>query len=84
MRKRRLRAYILATVIAVAYLVGPGANRAEAYIDPGTGSHLLSTLGIMIGVVSTGVLIGIAQIRRCGEWFIEKFSARRHTDQHPE
>ena len=70
------RCFLWAAVIAVV-LFGPGASRAEAYIDPGTGSHLLSTLGIMVGVVSTGFIFGLAQVRRCGAWFLAKLAERR-------
>ena len=77
MNKQVLRRYLLPGVVVVVFLLGPGASHAEAYIDPGTGSHLLSTLGIMIGVVSTCYFFGIGQVRRCGEWFWAKLGERR-------
>ncbi len=57
--------------------LGPASNRAEAYIDPGTGSSLFSSLGLLLGVVGTGVAIGFTQLRRCGGWLIARVSARK-------
>ena len=75
-----MRKYLLCGLIVVIWLLGPGASRAEAYIDPGTGSHLLSTLGIMLGVLCTCCAVCFYQLKRCGTWVMAKIVARRKTD----
>lgn len=79
MNTRRIRRYLLCGLIIAIWLLGPGASRVEAYIDPGTGSHVLSTLGIMLGVICTCCAIGFYQIKRCSTWVVGKIVSRRKT-----
>ena len=69
---------------AVVYLLGPGAGAAHAYIDPGTGSSLLSTLAIMVGVLSAGVAVFFGQAKRWGLWLVDRLAARRNGKQDAE
>ena len=64
-------------MIGLWFVLGPGVNRAEAYIDPGTGASLLSSLGLLLGVACTGIAIGFTQVKRCGAWLLVKVAARR-------
>ncbi len=72
-----MRKCLTAVVIGLWFVLGPGANRAEAYIDPGTGANLLSSLGVLLGVTCTGIAIGFTQIKRCGAWLLIKVAERR-------
>ncbi len=51
---------------AAAFLLGPGARLAHAYIDPGTGSSMFSMLAVAFGVISTGVALCFTQIKYLG------------------
>ncbi len=75
--------YLMAAVIALVLVLGPGADRAEAYIDPGTGANLLTSLGLILGVACTGIAIGFTQLKRCCAWCMAKF-ATRHLEEQPE
>jgi len=79
----RKRKYLVPAGIALLWLFGLGAQDAQAYIDPGTGSSLFSSLGIMLGVVATSLAIGLTQARRCGEWLFAKLTSRRRADHAP-
>lgn len=83
MSRNWMRKYLVPTGIALLWLFGLGTQDAEAYIDPGTGSSLFSSLGIMLGVVATSLAIGLTQARRCGEWLLAKLASRRHAEQAP-
>ena len=78
MNHRRTRRVVVPALIVTVWMLGPGTQGAEAYIDPGTGTQLLSSLGIVLGMVSTGIVIGFTQIKRCGGWVVAKLSQRRH------
>jgi hypothetical protein len=71
----------MAAVIALVFVLGPGAGRAEAYIDPGTGANLLTSLGLILGVACTGIAIGFTQIKRCCAWCLAKFATRQLEEQ---
>lgn len=58
-------------------LLGPGAADAQAYIDPGTGSSLFASLGVILGMVTAVFAVGLTQARRIGEWFIAKLTPAR-------
>ena len=62
-------------ITAVVIAFGAASAPAHAYIDPGTGSSLFSSLGVILGAVVTMLALCISQIRRCGEWFIARFRA---------
>ena len=83
MKRRHTRRYLIAAAVALMIYLGPASNRAEAYIDPGTGSSLFSSLGLMLAVVGTGVAIGFSQLRRCGGWLIARVSARKKEEHEP-
>lgn len=68
----------LGAVVVWAIVFGPGATPVQAYIDPGTGSSLLSSLGIILGIVCTGIAIGFAQLKHVGRLLITKLSHRKH------
>lgn len=83
MRVLHTHRYLMAAVIALVFVLGPGAGRAEAYIDPGTGANLLTSLGLILGVACTGIAIGFTQLKRCCAWGLAKF-ATRHLEEQPE
>jgi len=72
-----MRGCIPAVLIAVWCLLGPAANSAEAYIDPGTGASMLSCLGILLGIVGTAFAISFVQIKRCCSWLVMLVASRR-------
>lgn len=72
-----MRAILIGTAVAVSVLLGPGIRSAEAYIDPGTGGSLFSSLGILLGAVAATSAICFSQVRRCGGWLVAKVSSRR-------
>lgn len=76
-----LRKYVVPTLIAFVWLLGPGARPAHAYIDPGTGSSLFTSLGLLLGVMTTCLAIGLTQARRCGGWFLAKIAHRRRDER---
>ena len=64
-------------MVALSIYLGPASSRAEAYIDPGTGSSLFSSLGLVLAVVGTGIAVCFSQLRRCCGWLFAKLAARR-------
>lgn len=64
-------------LFAVLILLGLSARPAEAYIDPGTGSSLLSMLGLMVGMICTAVAVCYSFVRQWGGLFMTKFTSRR-------
>ena len=48
-----------------------------AYIDPGTGSSLFASLGLMLGVLTAVFALGLSQLRRMGAWFLMRFTPKR-------
>lgn len=54
--------------IVVLWLLGPAANEAQAYIDPGTGSSLLPSLGMMLAVMSAFLAVMFTQFKRISMW----------------
>lgn len=80
MKRAWLRKYVIPLLIALVWLLGPGAQPAQAYIDPGTGSSLLSSLGLLLGVMTTFIALGYTQARRCGGWVWAMIVHRRRHD----
>lgn len=72
-----MRISVAGIVVAMMVVLGVGAQPAQAYIDPGTGSSLFSSLGIMLGVMVTMFAFCFSQLRRCGGWFWAKLHTRR-------
>jgi hypothetical protein len=68
---------------AATALLGPGTSEAHAYIDPGTGSSLFSSLGLMLGVCIAFFAMVLTQVKRWGQWFMAKLYFRRHKDLAP-
>lgn len=79
----RHRTYI-ALAVATVCVLGFGADTAYAYIDPGTGSSLLSSLGMILAVATTGIALGLTQVRRCGHWLVARLTCRRASKQNPQ
>jgi hypothetical protein len=52
------------------------AEPAQAYIDPGTGGQLLSSLGIIIGIACTGIAMAYAFIKQWGGLLLTKIRSR--------
>jgi hypothetical protein len=67
--------------LAIVILLGYTARPAHAYIDPGTGSSLLSMLGLMVGMIGAGVAICYSFIKQWGGLFVAKFTSRRTTKE---
>lgn len=65
------------SVVALLVLLGPATSEAHAYIDPGTGSSLFASLGVMLGVVTAVFALGLSQLRRICGWFVTRFTPRR-------
>lgn len=80
MKRKTMRKCVPAVLIAVWCLLGPAANSAQAYIDPGTGASLFSCLGIMLGIVGTAIAVGFVQIKRCCSWLVALVASRRAPD----
>jgi len=66
--KRKIRNYLIAFALVTIWLLGPGANKAEAYIDPGTGSSILGSMGIIFAVLSAFVAVAFQHIRGFFSW----------------
>jgi hypothetical protein len=68
----------LATSTAVGlFLLGPGVSEAHAYIDPGTGSSLIASLGVLLGIMTAVCAVGLAQLKRLATWCIGRFTPAR-------
>ena len=75
--------WVIAGLVVLLMMLGPGANRAEAYIDPGTGSTLLSSLGLLLGAVCTGLAVCFWQVKHWGGVVIAKLSSKREPPDQP-
>ena len=73
--------WCLVVLLALMFVLGPGASTAEAYIDPGTGSSLLSSLGVLLGVMCTVIALGFTQLKYWGGRLIAKLTARRAREE---
>jgi len=65
--KRVKRVIVFGSLVGV-WMLGPGANRAEAYIDPGTTSSLLPQLGIVFAVLSAFAAVAFQHCKRFCVW----------------
>lgn len=65
--KRVKKAIIVGGLVAV-WMLGPGANEAHAYIDPGTTSSLLPSIGIVFAVVSAFAAVAFQHFKRLCVW----------------
>jgi len=72
-----MRRCLTISAAAVAILLGPGVGEAHAYIDPGTGSSLFASLGVMLGIMTALLAVGLTQVKRFGAWFMFKLSPSR-------
>jgi len=70
----------LGFLAALVVVFGTTIQPAHAYIDPGTGSSLFSSLGIMLGAMVTMFAFGISQFRRCSGWFWARLHSRNSGD----
>ena len=71
-RQRTTLFRLMIILVALAALAEP----AEAYIDPGTGGQLLSSLGIIIGIACTGVAMAYAFFKQWGGLLLAKIRSR--------
>lgn len=83
MKSKHMHRCLIAAAFALLIYLGPASSRAEAYIDPGTGSSLFSSLGLILGLACTGVAVGFAQLRRCSGWLFARVFARRKGGPRP-
>jgi hypothetical protein len=60
--------------LTIIWIWGLGASEARAYVDPGTGSALFSSLAIVLGVASTGIVVCFQQVKRFIWWLTGKFN----------
>ncbi len=66
MRRRPQSNWLMPLALAMFWMLGWGADRAEAYLDPGTGGALISMLGVLLGVFA----LGFSVLRRaCSGWW---------------
>ena len=63
--------------LATFVLLGPATSEAHAYIDPGTGSSLFASLGVLLGIFTAVFALGLSQLRRLCGWFVMRFAPRR-------
>ncbi len=73
MESRNTNATFMPALFAGLLTVGLTASPAEAYIDPGTGSSILSSLGVMLAVISVGFAFCLGQIKHWCGWLASKF-----------
>jgi len=71
-RQRRSLFRLIVIPVALTALAEP----AQAYIDPGTGGQLLSSLGIMIGIACTAIVAAYAFIKQWGGLLLAKIRSR--------
>jgi len=70
--RRRIRNYVVAFTLVTIWLLGPGANKAQAYIDPGTGSSILGSIGIILAVCSAFAAVAFQHVRGFFSWAFGK------------
>jgi len=80
--KRRIHKYLIAFVLVMIWLLGPGASEAQAYIDPGTGSSLLGSMGIIFAVVSAFVAVAFQHVRGFFSWLVCKVGSMIRKPKH--
>ena len=68
MNTKPIRKFITIAAIVMLWLLGPAAGEAQAYIDPGTGSSLLPSLGMMLAVVTAFLAVMFTQFKRIMTW----------------
>ena len=64
MKGRPIRKWLLSASIVLVWLLSPAAGEVQAYIDPGTGSSLLPSLGTMLAVMSAFLAVAFTQFKR--------------------
>jgi hypothetical protein len=64
---RKNKVLTVGALLAV-WLLGPGAGEAHAYIDPGTGSSLLPSIGIIFAVMSAFMAVCFQHTKRFCVW----------------
>ncbi len=85
MGSRNTNTALMPAVFAGLLIVGVAAGSAEAYIDPGTGSSVLSSLGVMLAMVSVGFAFCFTQIKHWCRWLASKVvDQRSETEGIPE
>jgi|GEM_PF-4612574 len=67
-------------LFALICVLGPGVSEAQAYIDPGTTTLLLSP-GVLLGVLYAGIGICCLQFKRGFGWVTGKLLFWRRAEQ---
>lgn len=65
---KRTNKTLIAGALVGAWMLGPGANEAHAYIDPGTGSSLLPAIGLIFAVMSAFAAVCFQHTKRFCVW----------------
>lgn len=68
-------------MIVGAWMWGPGAPEARAYVDPGTSGALFSCLPVVLGIVSAGIAVCFGRAKRTVHWFREKLNRDSESTQ---
>ena len=66
--RKKIQKYLIAFVLVTIWLLGPGASEARAYIDPGTGSSILGSMGIILAVLSAFAAVAFQHVRGFFSW----------------
>lgn len=70
-----------AAAFVAVWMLGPGAPRAQAYIDPGTGSSIIGSIGILFAVTSAFAAVAFQHVREFFSWMLGKAGVSKH-EQH--
>ncbi len=73
--KKKNQKYLIAFALVTIWLLGPGATEAQAYIDPGTGSSILGSMGIILAVLSAFAAVAFQHVRGFFSWAFCKVSS---------
>ena len=66
--RKKIQKYLIAFVLVTFWLLGPGANEAQAYIDPGTGSSIIGSMGIIFAVCTAFAAVAFQHVRGFFSW----------------
>ena len=72
---RKIQKHLIALAVVTIWLLGPGASEAQAYIDPGTGSSILGSMGIILAVCSAFAAVAFQHVRGFFSWVFCKIGS---------
>lgn len=72
MNTRNAMRIATAAAFVAVWMLGPGAPRAHAYIDPGTGSSIIGSIGILFAVTSAFAAVAFQHVREFFSWMLGK------------